>query len=147
MRANSDLAPAVRRLGAAGLLAAMLLLSAIPQVGAQQPATTLSPGWNNVLYTGAPGAVATALAALSGNLSAVLIWDSLGQRWHQYYPGNPDSSDLQSLTPGQVYWIAVQSAATLPGGLASPSPTQIIPGWNNVAYLGSGSPGASTLEQ
>jgi hypothetical protein len=87
------------------------------------------------------------LAPLAGNLSAVLIWDSVGQRWHQYYAGSPQTSDLQAMAPGQVYWIAVQTAASLPAGVASPSPTQIIPGWNNVAYIGPGTPGASTLEQ
>ena len=127
---------------------ALLGLQANPlPLWAQQPPTMLSPGWNNVLYTGPPGTIATVLAPLTGNLSAVLIWDSVGQRWHQYYPDSPQSSDLQAMSPGQVYWIAVQSAAPLPSGAATPSPTQIIPGWNNVAYIGTGTPGASTLER
>ena len=132
------------------LLASTLLAlssTGVMQMQAQQPVTSLSPGWNNVLYTGPPGPIATALASLAGNLSAVLIWDSLGQRWHQNYPANPQGSDLQSVIPGQVYWIAVESAAALPSGVASPSPAQIVPGWNNVAYVGPGTQGSSTLEQ
>jgi Transglycosylase SLT domain len=134
-------------------LAVLMLIVALLQFAVTDPAiraqtaAPLAPGWNNVLYAGAPGSIATVLAPLSNNLTAVLIWDALGQRWHAFYPGNAQASDLQSMLPGQVYWVAVQSAATLPSGIATPSPTQIVPGWNNVAYLGAGAPGSSTLEQ
>jgi Transglycosylase SLT domain len=135
------------------ILVSMLIVTVLqiagnePAVQAQTAAVSLSPGWNNVLYTGTPGAIATVLAPLANNLTEVLIWDSLGQRWHAFYPGNAQASDLQAMLPGQVYWVAVQSAATLPSGIAMPSPTQILPGWNNVAYLGAGAPGSTTLEQ
>jgi hypothetical protein len=138
---------ALRTAVATILTIAVLLVGDSGSTRAQPASTSLSPGWNNVLYTGAPGAIATVLAPLAGNLSAVLIWDALGQRWHAYYPGNVQASDLQSIVPGQVYWIAVQSAASLPAGIGTPSPVQIVSGWNNVAYIGPGSAGSSTLEQ
>jgi hypothetical protein len=128
-------------------LSCLLTFGDAASLRAQNSSASLSPGWNNLLYTGQPGAVGAVLGSLSGNLSEVLIWDALAQRWHAYYPGNTQASDLESMLPGQVYWIAVQAAAALPSGVASPSPTQIMPGWNNVAYIGPGSPGASTIEQ
>jgi hypothetical protein len=133
----------------AALLAACLLL----WVGqgklaeAQTPAIPLSPGWNNVLYTGAPGPISTALAPLGANLNGVLIWDAAGQRWHSYYPGATPPGDLQTILPNQAYWIDVTAATLLPPGLVSPAPVQLLSGWNNVAYVGPGAPGSSLIEQ
>jgi hypothetical protein len=116
-------------------------------VVAQQPATPLAAGWNNVLYTGAPGPIGAAFASLGDNLTGVLLWDPAAQSWHQYYSASPQTSDLQTMTPGQVYWILVQRPSFLPPGIASPSPAQLLPGWNNVAYLGPAAPGSASLEQ
>ncbi len=131
------------------LLAVCLVLCSgrVPAARAQTPATPLSPGWNNVLYSGPPGPVASVLAQLGDDLAGVLIWDAAGQRWHSYYPGATSSGDLQTMLPGQVYWIDVITTAVLPPGLVSPGPALILPGWNNVSYVGPGAPGSTVLEQ
>jgi len=114
---------------------------------AQQPGTLLSSGWSNVLYTGPSGPISTELSWLGSQVSEALIWDPENQRWHAYYPSSPQTSDLQTLEFGQVYWFALQSPTALPGAIAEPSPTEVLPGWNNVAYFGSGAMGSSVLEQ
>jgi hypothetical protein len=137
-----------RGLGLA-LLAVLFTISGrdASRLYAQTPALPLNAGWNNVLYAGPPGPVPTALASLGSGLSAVVIWDATAQRWHTYYPGASPQGDIQTMLPGQVYWVDVIAATVLPPGVAATAPVQLLPGWNNVAYLGPGMPGSSVLEQ
>lgn len=113
----------------------------------QQQGAPIGSGWSNVLYTGPSGPIGTVLGSLADNLTGVIIWDPQGQRYHSYLSASPQAGDLQNLLSGQVYWFSFQAPAVLPSGQASPAPTQVMFGWNNVAYFGPGAPGSSVLEQ
>lgn len=130
------------------LVFSLALIGAGPRgVAGQETGTILTAGWNNVLYTGPPGPIQAILSPLAGQVNEVTIWDGAGQIWHSYFSDAPQSNDLQTLLPGQAYWVSMQSPGLLPAGAASPAPAQLLPGWNNVAYFGPGAPGSSILEQ
>lgn len=132
----------------AALLALVIAISARSGTRtAAQSGTTLLPGWNNVLYLGTNGPVVAELVTLQYALTGVLHWDAVNQRWQVYSPSSPQTSDLTVLQQGQVYWIGVQSPVVLPQQAAVPPPQQLVPGWNNVAYLGPGAPGSALIEQ
>lgn len=74
----------------------------------------LSPGWNNIVYTGANRAVGDALIDVNGQYTQVLQYDNATGRWLSYMPGQPRSlNDFGGMFELQVYWIFM----TAPGSI------------------------------
>ncbi len=74
----------------------------------------LSPGWNNIVYTGTNRAVGDALIDVNGDYAEVLQYDNATQRWLSYLPGQPRFlNDFGGMFELQVYWIYM----TQPGSL------------------------------
>ena len=136
----------------ASALAILLTLVALPGLRARsralaQPAVSLLPGWNNVVYLGPDAPIQQALAPIGVQIEGVMHWDASGQRWEVYFAPAPQSSDLTTMQQGEAYWIALQTPATLAQPDTTLQPHQLAPGWNNVAYPGPGSPISSLIEQ
>lgn len=74
----------------------------------------LSPGWNNVVYTGTSRRVADALQSIAGRYTQVLYWDNVSGVWMTYVPGRSRFlNDFEALLKLKVYWIYVTEPVTL----------------------------------
>jgi len=86
-------------------------------VSGQRPGTTQIPlhiGWNMVGFPASgPREPAAAIAAIADKVSTVLGYESETPEnpWRRYRPAGPAfANDLQSLQPGQGYWILATEA-------------------------------------
>lgn len=73
-----------------------------PSAGAVR---ALTPGWNNLVYTGPERPVEEALGALAGRYTAVYGWDALGQHFSSHLVGAAQPGDLTTLQPYSCYWL------------------------------------------
>ncbi|MBN1274981.1 hypothetical protein JXA12_01690 [Candidatus Woesearchaeota archaeon] len=70
----------------------------------------------------------------------VSVWSFDGHDWHVYTPGGVN--DLDTLVPGDGYWVLTTEPSTLTigGSLLSPTVTppgkDIVKGWNLIGYYG-----------
>ena len=129
----------------AGLLlpAAALALFAVLSFGsgtAAQPAlvnVSLAPGWNNIVYFGPTAPVAQAVAPLGAAFQSAWEFDASTQSWRAYDPRVPAFSDLTQLTAQRAVWLLINDRATLPMTLPeTPAPLFLLPGLNNIAWVG-----------
>ncbi|MGE0571612.1 MAG: S8 family serine peptidase [Dehalococcoidia bacterium] len=66
----------------------------------------LSPGWNNVVYTGSARSIADALVDSAGKYLRVMQFDNATGTWLSHVPGLPRYlNDFNGLFQLQVYWI------------------------------------------
>ena len=65
----------------------------------------LTPGWNNLVYTGIDRPVAEALASLRGHYGAVYQWDAALQRFRTAPADPTQPADLARLTPLSCAWL------------------------------------------
>ncbi len=76
------------------------------------------------------------------NVESVWTYDAFTDSWYVYHPGQPELSNLDSITPGWGYWIRAYEADTLllGGSLFSPAVTppsrDLKDGWNLIGYYG-----------
>lgn len=69
-------------------------------------AAQLLHGWNNIAYFGQSAPPAQALAALTGEYTAVYRWDPATQNYQLYAPGIPGFvNSLATIEPGDAIWI------------------------------------------
>ena len=64
--------------------------------------------------TSSPTDLATALSGHEGDVGAVYSWDPASGLWKRYLPGGPAYlNTMDTLAPGQVYWVQVNRPFTL----------------------------------
>jgi hypothetical protein len=90
-------------LGTALTLVAVL---AATVAGGGASAVSLSRGWNNISYLGAPQSPVAALAAINGQYSSVYRWDAGAQTYQLYAPSAPAfANTLAQLSTGDAIWL------------------------------------------
>ena len=66
----------------------------------------LSPGWNNVTWSGPRTSITAVIAPLAPRVNGVWAWFAAEQRWRSYRVGAPAIVNrLTVLQPGQVIWL------------------------------------------
>jgi hypothetical protein len=87
-------------------VAAALIIGATVATGSGASAAQLLRGWNNIAYFGHPAPPAQALAALTGEYTAVYRWDPTTQTYQLFAPGVPGFvNTLETIHPGDAIWI------------------------------------------
>lgn len=93
---------------------------------------TLHSRWTLLTWTGSAGVpVSDAIRGvgvpgatdLSGRISALFQWDAAGAVWKAYFTGAegiPGATDFTQLTPGAVYWVAIQGTGQVPWVVLAP---------------------------
>jgi len=85
-------------------LAAIAVAVLAPGTGAS--AAQLLRGWNNIAYLGQAAPPAQALAALTGEYTAVYRWDPATQSYQLFAPGVPGFvNTLATINPGDAIWV------------------------------------------
>ncbi len=88
------------------VVAAAVALAALLGTGQGAGAAQLLRGWNNISYFGASAPPAQALAALTGEYTAVYRWDPAAQAYQLYAPGVPGFvNTLTTINPGDAIWV------------------------------------------
>jgi len=100
----------------------------------------LHAGWNHVGYFGSqPVALLGSFPAdPSGAVTAIYRHvDGTGQ-WERWFSATAAGRTLNSVQPGESYWMYAAAPVTLPGGfsISFPVPVQLAAGWNDFVYLG-----------
>ena len=102
----------------------------------------LVAGWNLVGYFGAQsislGNSFPAEGAGSDSVRAIYHLDSATGIYAHWLAGPAGGRSLDSLQPGEAYWILSTGAVSLPGGfsLSVPVPAALHAGWNTLLYIG-----------
>ena len=93
---------------------------------------TLHARWTLLTWTGNPGVnVSDAIRGtgvpgatdLSVRISAIFLWDAATSIWKAYFTGAeviPGANDFTQLTPGAVYWVAIQGTGQVPWVVQAP---------------------------
>ncbi len=116
-----------------------------PQRIVNTQSVALAKGWNLVSFSGQPvlaglplTRVADILASIDGAYDVVQRYDAThqGSPWLSYDPANPEAGDLQTLTPGEGFWIHMTSAATWTLRVEQMNGASIAlqPGWNLIGW-------------
>ncbi len=81
-------------------------------------------------------------AGLEEEVESVWTYDGQTGQWYVFRPGMPETSNLESITPGWGYWVWANEDATLLIGGALfgenilPPSRELVEGWNLVGYYG-----------
>ncbi|MEO8540739.1 MAG: IPT/TIG domain-containing protein [bacterium] len=93
---------------------------------------TLHARWTLLTWTGNPGvSVSDAIRGtgvpgatdLSQRITAIYLWDAAGSVWKGYFTGAdgiPGANDFSQLTPGAVYWVAIQGTGQVEWVVVAP---------------------------
>ncbi len=69
----------------------------------------LSPGWNNVVWSGPRTPITDVIAPLAPRVNRVWAWFAAEQRWRSYSVGAPAIVNrLTALQPGQAIWLLLE---------------------------------------
>ena len=69
----------------------------------------LSPGWNNVTWSGPRTPITAVIAPLAPRVNRVWAWFAAEQRWRSYRVGAPAIVNrLTALQPGQAIWLLLE---------------------------------------
>ena len=69
----------------------------------------LSPGWNNVTWSGPRTPITAVIAPLAPRVNGVWAWFAAEQRWRSYRVGAPAIVNrLTALQPGQAIWLLLE---------------------------------------
>ncbi len=69
----------------------------------------LSPGWNNVTWSGPRTPITAVIAPLAPRVNGVWAWFAAEQRWRSYRVGAPAIvNQLTALQPGQAIWLLLE---------------------------------------
>ena len=69
----------------------------------------LSPGWNNVTWSGPRTPITDVIAPLAPRVNRVWAWFAAEQRWRGYTVGGPAIiNTLAALQPGQAIWLLLE---------------------------------------
>ncbi|PZC44947.1 MAG: serine protease, S1-C subfamily, contains C-terminal PDZ domain [Chloroflexi bacterium] len=119
------------------MLALSGLLDASRVAAADERELILTPGFNQVVYTGADTGAAQAAEQIPG-LRAIYRWDASAQGYRSYSPLLPGSGgDLQTLRWGDALWLdlTLNSVWTMPI-VEGPDTLTLYAGWNLVGWGG-----------
>jgi hypothetical protein len=103
-------------------------------------AETLTPlvrGWNQVCYVGEEERIDQALANVAGDVQAVYRLSSQ-QAFDRWFPGRPEVSTIQTLSPGDSLFVLMGGTLGWAQGASGSLPTSasLVQGWNTVCYTG-----------
>jgi hypothetical protein len=74
-------------------------------------AIKLSKGWNLAGYNSLLSMnISDAISSIADRIISIWAYDN--EEWKVYYPGNPASSNLETMSPGNGYWINVTGECT-----------------------------------
>ena len=113
------------------------LLSSPRAVAANEREIVLTPGFNQVVYTGPESAAAQIGDQIPG-LRAIYRWDAVAQQYRSYSPLLPGSGgDLESLRWGDALWLDVTSNSLWSMPIVQgPDTVTLHAGWNLVGWGG-----------
>lgn len=97
----------------------------------------LDEGWNLISLPQQPNNtdISSVTYSIEGKLES--IWAFRGGTWHAYYPDDPASSDLSTMTSGVGYWINMTEPGILFGdGMVLEEDISLSVGWNLVGLTG-----------
>jgi hypothetical protein len=101
---------------------------------------SLAPGWNLTGYFGeATLALGNAFPPGSQDgISAIYRLVDGTNGYQAWFPNGGPGRTLNTLEPGEGYWMFAAEPETLPGGfsLTVPLPVSLKPGWNEFVYIG-----------
>ena len=106
----------------------------------------LTPGYNQVVYTGPDSPAAEVAAGIPG-LRTILQWDAAAQSYRSHSPLIPGAGgDLSTLQWGDALWLdmAMNSLWRMPV-VEGPDALTLYPGWNLVGWAGADSIDADLL--
>lgn len=102
--------------------------------------TQLRAGWNHAPYLGEQRAIGEAFPpGQPGAVTAIYQYVDGSGEWRHWFPGSDIGRTLHTLHPGEPYFFYAVEPVTLEGGFAltQPFPVQVVPGWNDIVYIGS----------
>ena len=79
---------------------------------------------------------------VKNNLDSVWYFDAFTDSWSIYRPNHPEASSLDSIEPGNGYWVSMldENVLTIGGSLFNPAITPpskpLKKGWNLIGYFG-----------
>ncbi len=104
----------------------------------------LNKKWNliSVPFVLLDSNITTVLESDSENIAGVWTYDAITNQWYVYNPSSPSTSNLDTMEPGNGYWVAAYNPSVLEiaGSLFSPITTPpdkaLKAGWNLIGYYG-----------
>ncbi|MBU0635663.1 hypothetical protein KKE06_01425 [Candidatus Micrarchaeota archaeon] len=104
----------------------------------------LNRKWNliSVPFVLQDDSIEEVFSEIDENVHAVWAYDAFDDEWYVYRPSDPGASNLETIKPGNGYWVSMleDDILTIGGSLFSPATTPpdkpVKWGWNLIGYFG-----------
>ncbi len=114
------------------------------KVGGTEFEIQLNKKWNliSIPFALLDSNVAEVIDEIDQNIESVWTYDAFTDQWYVYRPLSPSTSNLETIEPGNGYWVAALNPAKLVLGgslfnpIATPPQKSLKAGWNLIGYYG-----------